>query len=401
MYEGVVRGPSVGDSTASEMQFVVSWTPINMDGSIKGGEPIEEETENESEVVKAHDCYIRWWSREQQKSLNEKPAGGGVDMEVEYSEKEEEDGGVANEDDDDGDGQCVEYFTEIDNETPEMIAVKFGVDVTDILDINKERFKRKLKTTSKFFLNTLLWIPVQMEEGEDVQAEQDTQCGDGEPEAATVAPEMAAVEEAAAVEDDTQAEQDTQCGDGGAEAATVESEAAAAAEEEEEEDTRAEQDTQLGDDGPEAAAVEEDTQAEQDMQRGDGEPEAATVAPEMAAVDKDKGKKECEEEQVAAAVPAKRLSGVRSFAPPFAMWRFRSKRRGASASATCGAIDVYLYPPGETKPLTSKIGMIKWIGQNKGNVTPNMDEGVVAAMWAAARGACDHADTVPSVLGVT
>ena len=292
------------------MQFVVSWTPINMDGSIKGGEPIEEETENESEVVKAHDCYIRWWSREQQKSLNEKPAGGGVDMEVEYSEKEEEDGGVANEDDDDGDGQCVEYFTEIDNETPEMIAVKFGVDVTDILDINKERFKRKLKRTSKFFLNTLLWIPVQMEEGEDVQAEQDTQCGDGEPE-------------------------------------------------------------------------------------------AATVAPEMAAVDKDKGKKECEEEQVAAAVPAKRLSGVRSFAPPFAMWRFRSKRRGASASATCGAIDVYLYPPGETKPLTSKIGMIKWIGQNKGNVTPNMDEGVVAAMWAAARGACDHADTVPSVLGVT
>ena len=383
------------------MQFVVSWTPINMDGSIKGGAPIEEETENESEVVKAHDCYIRWWSREQQKSLNEKPAGGGVDMEVEYSEKEEEDGGVANEDDDDGDGQCVEYFTEIDNETPEMIAVKFGVDVTDILDINKERFKRKLKMTSKFFLNTLLWIPVQMEEGEDVQAEQDTQCGDGEPEAATVAPEVAAVEEAAAVEDDTQAEQDTQCGDGGAEAATVEPEAAAAEEEEEEEDTRAEQGTQLGDDGPEAAAVEEDTQAEQDMQRGDGEPEAATVAPEMAAVDKDKGKKECEEEQVAAAVPAKRLSGVRSFAPPFAMWRFRSKRRGASASATCGAIDVYLYPPGETKPLTSKIGMIKWVGQNKGNVTPNMDEGVVAAMWAAARGACDHADTVPSVLGVT
>ena len=128
-----------------------------------------------------------------------------------------------------------------------------------------------------------------------------------------------------------------------------------------------------------------------------------TGEPAAAAADKDENEDEYKEEEASAAAPVKRVgvAGVRPFAPPFTMWRFRSKRRGASASATCGAIDVYLYPPGETKPLTSKIGMIKWIGQNKGNVTPNMDEGVVAAMWAAARGACNHADTVPSVLGVT
>ena len=72
--------------------------------------------------------------------------------------------------------------------------------------------------------------------------------------------------------------------------------------------------------------------------------------------------------------------------------------RSASAAATCGAIDVYLYPPGETKPVMSKIGATKWIRQNEGKVTSEMNEDVVAAMWAAARGACDNTDIVPSVL---
>ena len=301
LYEGVVRGPLEGDSTASEMQFVVEWTPINMDGSVKGGEPIWEETEKESEVVKAHKCYTCWCK--QQESLK------GQHMEVDYSDNEKEEGDVVEEGDDEG--HCVEYYTEVDNETPEMVAAKFEVDVADIIDVNKERFKRKLTIKSKFFLNTLLWIPVQMEDGE------------------------------------------------------------------------------------------EDAQVEQDTQRGDGGPEAAAAAGE-AATDKDEDKNKCEEEQVATAAPAKQARSpvVRSFAPRFNTWGFRSKRRGASAAATCGAIDVYLYPPGETKPLMSKIGVIKWIGQNKGKVTSE-DERMITAMWAAARGACDSVDMTPFVLGPT
>ena len=68
-YEGVVRGPENGNGTASEMQFMVEWTPINVDGSVKVGEPIEEEIEKESIVVKANECYTRWWSCKQQESL--------------------------------------------------------------------------------------------------------------------------------------------------------------------------------------------------------------------------------------------------------------------------------------------------------------------------------------------
>jgi len=335
LYEGVVRGPLEGDSTASEMQFVVEWTPINMDGSVKGGEPIEEETEKESEVVKAHKCYTCWCK--QQESLK------GQHMEVDYSDNEKEEGDVVEEGDDEG--HCVEYYTEVDNETPEMVAAKFEVDVADIIDVNKERFKRKLTIKSKFFLNTLLWIPVQMEDGEeDAQVEQDTQRGDGGPEAAAAA---------------------------------------------------------AGDPAAAAAEEEEDAQVEQDTQRGDGGPEAAAAAGE-AATDKDEDKNKCEEEQVATAAPAKQARSpvVRSFAPPFNTWGFRSKRRGASAAATCGAIDVYLYPPGETKPLMSKIGVIKWIGQNKGKVTSE-DERMITAMWAAARGACDSVDMTPFVLGPT
>jgi len=369
LYEGVVRGPLEGDSTESEMQFVVEWTPINMDGSVKGGEPIEEETEKESEVVKAHKCYTCWCK--QQESLK------GQHMEVDYSDNEKEEGDVVEEGDDEG--HCVEYYTEIDNETPEMVAAKFEVDVADIIDVNKERFKRKLTIKSKFFLNTLLWIPVQMEDGEeDAQVEQDTQRGDGGPEAAAAAagdPAAAAAEE----EEDAQVEQDTQRGDGGPEAA------AAAA----------------GNPAAAAAEEEEDAQVEQDTQRGDGGPEAAAAAGE-AATDKDEDKNKCEEEQVATAALAKQARSpvVRSFAPPFNTWGFRSKRRGASAAATCGAIDVYLYPPGETKPLMSKIGVIKWIGQNKGKVTSE-DERMITAMWAAARGACDSVDMTPFVLGPT
>ena len=54
--------------------------------------------------------------------------------------------------------------------------------------------------------------------------------------------------------------------------------------------------------------------------------------------------------------------------------------------------------PGETKPVMSKIGATKWIRQNEGKVTSEMNEDVVAAMWAAARGACDNTDILPSVL---
>ena len=71
------------------MQFVVEWTPINMDGSVKGGEPIEEETEKESEVVKAHKCYTCWCK--QQESLK------GQHMEVDYSDNEKEEGDVVEE----------------------------------------------------------------------------------------------------------------------------------------------------------------------------------------------------------------------------------------------------------------------------------------------------------------
>ena len=321
-----------------------------MDGDAKVGGPIEEQTESLSEVVKAHERYNHW--RKQKESF-EQP------MEV---EKVEKDGQAAEGDDDGGsddEGQCVEYFTEIDNETPEMIAVKFGVDVADILDVNKERFKRKLTMKSKFFPNTLLWIPIEMEgEEEPVAAaasgEPVTTATSGEPVATAISGEPVA----AAIS--------------GEPAAVASGEPVAAASGE-----------------PVATA----TSGEPVATATSGEPVAATTSGEPAAEEDD------EATRAAAPVAAKQAKsgGIRSFAPPFDQWGFRSKRRGASAAATCGAIDVYLYPPGETKPQTSKIGVTKWICQNEGKVTSEMDEGVVAAMWSAARGACDSMDIVPRV----
>ena len=299
-YEGVVRGPEDGNGTASEMQFMVEWTPINVDGSVKVGEPIEEEIEKESIVVKANECYTRWWSCKQQESLKNE--------------------------------QRMEVDGEVAKELAASLAAKGRVE----------------------------------------QMEQDTHLGDGGPEAATaVAGEPAAT--AAAEGRGEQVEQGTHLGDGGPEAATA----------------------VVGEPAAAAAAEGSGEQEEQATHLGDEEPEAATAA---AGTHKNK----CEEEQVEMAVPSKQVRSppVRSFLPPYDMWGFRSKRRGASAAATCGAIDVYLYPPGETKPVMSKIGVTKWIGQNQGKVTSE-DERMVAAMWAAARAACDSVDMKPCVILAT
>ena len=371
MYEGIVRGTSKGDST----RFVVEWTAINMDGDAEVRGPIEEQTESLSEVVKAHERYNHW--RKQKESF-EQP------MEV---EKVEKDGQAAEGDDDGGsddEGQCVEYFTEIDNETPEMIAVKFGVDVADIIDVNKERFKRKLTMKSKFFPNTLLWIPIEMEgEEEPVAAaasgEPVTTATSGEPVATAISGEPVAAaisgEPAAVASGEHVA---VASGEPVATATSGEPVAAATSGEP----------VAVASGKPVAAASGEPVAT-----ATSGEPVAATTSGEPAAEEDD------EATRAAAPVAAKQAKsgGIRSFAPPFDQWGFRSKRRGASAAATCGAIDVYLYPPGETKPQTSKIGVTKWICQNEGKVTSEMDEGVVAAMWSAARGACDSMDIVPRV----
>ena len=355
-----------------------------MDGDAKVGGPIEEQTESLSEVVKAHERYNHW--RKQKESF-EQP------MEV---EKVEKDGQAAEGDDDGGsddEGQCVEYFTEIDNETPEMIAVKFGVDVADILDVNKERFKRKLTMKSKFFPNTLLWIPIEMEgEEEPVAAaasgEPVTTATSGEPVATAISGEPVAAaisgEPAAVASGEHVA---VASGEPVATATSGEPVAAATSGEP----------AAVASGKPVAAASGEPvataTSGEPVATATSGEPVAATTSGEPAAEEDD------EATRAAAPVAAKQAKsgGIRSFAPPFDQWGFRSKRRGASAAATCGAIDVYLYPPGETKPQTSKIGVTKWICQNEGKVTSEMDEGVVAAMWSAARGACDSMDIVPRV----
>ena len=78
-----MRGPAEDDGSTSEPQFVIEWTPSNLDGSTKDDEH-EEETVKESEIVKAHERYERWRQREQQEP-KEQPAdnSGVVDMEVE------------------------------------------------------------------------------------------------------------------------------------------------------------------------------------------------------------------------------------------------------------------------------------------------------------------------------
>ena len=389
-----------------------------MDGDAKVGGPIEEQTESLSEVVKAHERYNHW--RKQKESF-EQP------MEV---EKVEKDGQAAEGDDDGGsddEGQCVEYFTEIDNETPEMIAVKFGVDVADILDVNKERFKRKLTMKSKFFPNTLLWIPIEMEgEEEPVAAaasgepvttatsgEPVATAISGEPVAAAISGEPAAVasgEHVAVASGEPVATatsgEPVAAATSGEPAAVASGKPVAAASGEPVATatsgepvaaTTSGEPAAVASGEPVAAASGEPvataTSGEPVATATSGEPVAATTSGEPAAEEDD------EATRAAAPVAAKQAKsgGIRSFAPPFDQWGFRSKRRGASAAATCGAIDVYLYPPGETKPQTSKIGVTKWICQNEGKVTSEMDEGVVAAMWSAARGACDSMDIVPRV----
>ena len=59
-----------------------------------------------------------------------------------------------------------EYFTEKDNETPAIIAEKFGIPVAALLDVNAFRFKYKLKATSKFVEHTQVWVP-KNDDGED------------------------------------------------------------------------------------------------------------------------------------------------------------------------------------------------------------------------------------------